>query len=95
MICIGSDPKSIGTGGIEKNAGVSDNFQYKTLTCTNEPVGSGPGSYTKITIPGDTRSYDYSNSITTGDFMIAGFLSMVLIALMCWGIYLLTFRRKY
>ena len=95
MICTGTNPKSIGVGGVEKVAGSSDNFQYKTLTCTNEPIGSGPGSYTAITIPGDPRTYDYSNSITTGDFMIAGFLAMVLIALMCWGIYLLTFRRKY
>lgn len=92
MICTFSEPKN-SSGNVP--AKLSDPWNYSVETCVNEQIGSGPGSYTKITIPGDTRSYDYSNSITTGDFMIAGFLSMVLIALMCWGIYLLTFRRKY
>jgi len=96
MICTGSDPKSIGVGAVEKVAGSSDNFQYKTMTCTNELTGSGPGSYTAITEPTPgTRTYDFSNSITLGDFMVSGFLMMLLLVGLGWGVYLLTFRRKY
>lgn len=97
MICTGSDPKSIGVGGVEKNAGSSDNFQYKTMTCT-DPTGSGSGgaTYTKITEPTPgTRTYDFSNSLTLGDVMVSGFMVMFMFFAIAWGVYLLTFRRKY
>lgn len=96
MICTGSDPKSIGVGGVEKNAGSSDNFQYKTMTCT-DPTGSGSGgaSFTTITDPNSPRTYDFSNSLTLGDVMVSGFMVMFMFFAIAWGVYLLTFRRKY
>lgn len=95
MICTYSNPKSIGVGGVEQNAKVSDNFAYKTLTCDDPTGATGIGTnYTVITSPAGL-SYDISQSFTYGDLLNAGLLFTVLIVFMFWGVYLLTFRRKY
>lgn len=95
MICTFSEPKSIGTGGIEQVAKVSDNFAYKKMTCDNPEGATGIGTnYTTITSPAGLR-YELSNSFTYGDLINAGLLSMLLLVFLFWGVYLLTFRRKY
>jgi hypothetical protein len=70
-------------------------FQFKTLTC-NDPTGAtGIGTnYITITSPAGL-SYEIAQSFTYGDLLNAGLMSMVLIVFLFWGVYLLTFRRKY
>lgn len=67
---------------------ISEPFAYSVMTC-DAPT------YTAITEPTGTRTFDFSNSVTSGDMLVAGFLSMMLILTIAWSIYQLTFRRKY
>lgn len=95
MICTYSEPKSIGTGGVEQVAKVSDNFQYKKMTCAEPTGNTGIGAtYTMITSPAGLK-YEIAQSFTYGDLLNAGLLFTVLIVFIFWGVYLLTFRRKY
>jgi hypothetical protein len=95
MICQFSEPKSIGVGGIIKNAGVSDNFQFSKMECdSGSGSESGFPTYTVITSPTGS-SYALIPSFTYGELLIGGFLSVIFSVSLLWGIYLLVFRRKY
>jgi hypothetical protein len=92
--CTYSEPKSIGVGGVEQVAKVGDNFQYKKSTCTYTNDTATGSIYTTIT-NATGQTYELSKSFTYGDLLLSGLTVTLFIMFMSWGIYLLTFRRKY
>jgi hypothetical protein len=92
MICTLSNPMD-NLGNVP--AKLTDPWAFSTITCPDQGVSGGGASFTTITDPNSPRTYDFSNSLTLGDIMVSGFMVMFMFFAIAWGVYLLTFRRKY
>lgn len=102
MICTFSDPRSIGTGGIEKPAGVSDNFQYKTVTCIDsttttipgQTTTTGPDRYQLITGT-NGKTFFLDKSISYGQYINIAMLLIFFFIITIGILYSIIYRRKY